>query len=113
MYRDASAPSLPSGDGDNEKVGPIVRENYWSRGSSVFRRVRAGSFSATTSMPLPPKASRTANPSKLRFWWDWNELRGSRPRAPRFSHSVRIADLFCGCGGFGLGIVRAAEAVGV
>ena len=107
------------GAADFERAGvtsdaeSTVSEKYWSKHNRAFRRVTAGAFCGTTSMTLPARARRTVDPAKLKYWWDWNALRGASVRATKMSSVIRIADLFCGCGGFGLGISRATQALGV
>lgn len=46
--------------------------------------------------------------------WAIQELRGLKPQTPRARSqpAVRVVDLFCGCGGFAIGVQRAALAVG-
>ena len=91
-----------------------IVESFWTRGNSVMRRVTAGKASAVSSLKLPGVASRVIDPIKLKYWWDYHQLRGARPsQAKKSSTNLRVADLFCGCGGFALGVSRAADAVGI
>jgi DNA (cytosine-5)-methyltransferase 1 len=94
-------------------IGSVV-ENFWTQKQSVMRRVTAGDSSAMTSLKLPSVASRVSDPTKLKYWWDYHQLRGAEPKESRSaSTKLRIVDLFCGCGGFALGVSRAASAVGM
>jgi DNA (cytosine-5)-methyltransferase 1 len=91
-----------------------VEETFWRRGRTLFRRTTAGHLAAVTSLGIPDRRVKPTTPEKVKYWWDYFELRGTGPEESRTSHGeIRIADLFCGCGGLSLGFARAARAVGL
>ena len=57
---------------------------------------------------------RGTQPSTLARIWNDQELAGVHPRIHWCPHPpiVRMVDLFCGCGGLSLGVLRAVHAVG-
>ena len=84
-------------------------------GDWIVRNATAGPLGAISKMPRHLPDPRNARPSQLAQIWNQRELTGVRPHIRRDSGrpTVRIVDLFCGCGGLSLGFRRAAEAVGV
>ena len=80
----------------------------------IVRGAVAASSMGVSEMPNRASRSR-ASPSQLGQIWNEFELNGVRPRVHGGPGrpTVRIMDLFCGCGGLSLGVRRAAEAVGL
>ena len=68
---------------------------------------------AVSFMPHPA-LDRNLDSAELARLWNAQELAGVRPRSPRRAtrRTIRVVDLFCGCGGLSLGVRRAANAVG-
>lgn len=77
----------------------------------IFRVIEWGDSERTTSLPLP--SERPAGLSRQDLW-DWTWLRQSEapPTGVSKEKSIRVADLFSGCGQMTIGVAEAARAVG-
>lgn len=86
-------------------------EHFTFEGTSVVRRVRTQHGSHwESSVPRPPDAPRGTSAADA-FDASWLQSR-TRPKAIAGRRSVRVADLFSGCGGMSLGAWEACRAVG-
>ncbi len=96
-----------------------VAVDYVLDDRAIVREATAGRFSATSRMRVSvdrtPSRDDGAGGAAVAGFWNALELEGARPQVPRDSErrTVRVVDLFCGCGGLSLGIKHAAEAVGL
>lgn len=96
---------------------PDISVRYQSRRGFLEREARAGQYHASTHLALDSDAVTDivdkATP-ELASLWAIHEMRGRRAQIPvsRSDPAVRVVDLFCGCGGFAVGVQRAALAVG-
>ena len=109
---------------DNDPVPPFhvgtrplpVAVDYSLEERTIARRVSTGSFSSASWMTIPPdhRPDSALREPHLAHLWTILEFEGRRPHFPRGPGRPRIniVDLFCGCGGFSLGIRRAVEAAG-
>src|SRR5262245_13263454 len=88
---------------------------YDKASSSISREVRgAGSEVFVTTLPCIVSPSNDGDPAELASCFDLSWLRSTRrPLMPSVSGVLRIADLFCGCGGLSLGAEDACRAVGL
>ncbi len=78
--------------------------------SQVARIVTAGSMATTTLQEVPSSTEREVDPHSA---FDRAYLSGSLRLLPELHNPpVRVADLFCGCGGLSLGIREACFAFG-
>jgi DNA (cytosine-5)-methyltransferase 1 len=92
---------------------PCVKVEVKRQGAAVVRTVTAGRFSGRSSIPASrlPKALARKSLDKA---WLLAELRGVQPKPLASPTSkFRIVDLFCGAGGFSVGIRAALTAVGL
>ena len=80
----------------------------------IVREAFAGAECAVSFMPHPARG-RDLGSAELARIWNAQELAGIRPYTPRrpARRTIRVVDLFCGCGGLSLGLRRAAESVGM
>ncbi|MCS7296247.1 MAG: DNA cytosine methyltransferase [Dehalococcoidia bacterium] len=85
-----------------------VTERYEVLPGLVRRTVTLGDRETVTE--IADVSGLDGAPAWMRWWGSF--LRGQRPKPPRLARPLRIADLFCGCGGLTLGAVEAATAVG-
>lgn len=103
------------GQGRLELPAARPREEYSLEKASgrIARIIQWQGAEQTTYLPLPDERPAGLSPLDL---WDWTWLR--QPKAPppaRVSKekSIRVADLFSGCGQMTIGIAEAARAVGL
>jgi DNA (cytosine-5)-methyltransferase 1 len=87
-----------------------LRECYEQGGDRIVRRITIGARESITligdvSDPVP----------EFHAWMRWWQsfLRGQKIQCEEAWRPLRIADLFCGCGGLSLGAAEAARAVGL
>ena len=94
-----------------------ISVRYESGHGVLLREARAGQYHATTHLSLESRTTgdryQKAVPD-LATLWAMLEMQGRKPQKlrPRSQPAVRVVDLFCGCGGFAIGVQRAALAVG-
>ena len=84
-------------------------------GERLVRKVRIGSHVGSTEMAVPdlPYSIRRLHPDKA---WAVASLRGFRPlpsEPAERTTTLRVADFFCGAGGFSAGFDAAAIAIGI
>lgn len=100
--------------------GPRISLKYTVDGRTIVQTASAGRFASTSRMTLSAphifsRDSASVDGGQLAHIWNLQQLKGARPqfyRGPDRS-SIKIVDLFCGCGGLSLGVKRAVEAVGL
>lgn len=109
----------PANASDSGSARARLAVEYALDGDALVRTASAGRFTSVSSLPLP--ATGWAEPCDtapdappLGGVWNWLQLDGARPRFYRGPDrpTVRVVDMFCGCGGLSLGVRRAAEAIG-
>lgn len=103
------------------KNAPTMALSFTLDAGAIVREAVAGRYRSTSWMPChtpKPELERTtgiSNCAPLAKCWNLGQIEGERTRLYRGPDrtSVNIVDLFCGCGGFSLGLKQAAEAVGL
>ncbi|GIW41485.1 MAG: putative BsuMI modification methylase subunit YdiO [Candidatus Binatia bacterium] len=89
----------------------MLAECYYEGAGLIVRRLRIGKRVLESSIQdvssLPPEA-----PAWSKWWRSY--LKGAESQTPGFTgRRITIVDLFCGCGGFALGVKEAARALGL
>ena len=90
---------------------------YDVAGRIVVRDASAGRFASRSTLPSRHMSSQGAVEevsARLARAWNLSQLEGERPSLYRGTGrlSLKIVDLFCGCGGLSMGVKQAVEAVG-
>ena len=90
---------------------PTAVEDYSASGEVLNRELRIGGIpyvsTATDISSLPEETPLWSR------WWKTYLRGGSASYRGRVSGGLSIVDMFCGCGGFSLGVVEAARALGL
>ena len=103
------------------KNAPTMALSFTLASGVISREAVAGRFRSTSWMPCripePELELNTGVTSSapLAKCWNLAQIEGERTRLYRGPErtSINVVDLFCGCGGFSLGLKQAAEAVGL
>lgn len=87
----------------------MIQETFREYGDKIYRNLSLNMLGGLTSIASPPAIR--GEPESLGFMRSY--LRGERPSYE--SHvgiSIKVIDLFCGCGGLSLGVRDAIRAIG-
>ena len=106
---------------EGAKNASIMALRFTHDAGEIVREAVAGRFRSTSWMPCRTPESElernmgVPNCALLAKCWNLSQIEGERTRLYRGPErtSVHVVDLFCGCGGFSLGLKQAAEAVGL
>ena len=88
------------------------QEEYGLESGRLARVIRWRGSTTRSYLPLADESPQGLSPSDL---WDWTWLRQTKAPVVRVAKekSVRVADLFSGCGQMTIGVAEAARAVGL
>jgi DNA (cytosine-5)-methyltransferase 1 len=91
----------------------VVSQSWSTEDGAILRNLSAGEITGSSRMKstdLPEWVDAETLSTK----WEWMELRGKTPRCPSSSSkSVKVVDLFCGCGGMSYGVGSALRSLGL
>lgn len=106
---------------ESAENAPAMALSFTLDAGVIVREAVAGRFRSTSWMPCrtsetaPERNMEVPRSAPLAKCWNLGQIEGERTRLYRGPErtSVKVVDLFCGCGGFSLGLKQAAEAVGL
>lgn len=88
------------------------QEDYELKADRIIRKIQWRDSVRVSDLPLPSRPPANLSPRDL---WDWTWLRQleAPPTGVAREKSIRVADLFSGCGQMTIGVAEAARAVGL
>ena len=120
MVREALTPRRPTAAPHRARDYPVLAVDYTLDSGLIIREATAGRYTAASWMPCAmmvdgPSRQGSTRAARLARRWNLCQLEGEPPRLYRGTDrtSINVVDLFCGCGGFSLGVRHAIEAVGL